>query len=146
MGLSTFFVLVLVGAGVSSAQGTAKGSALVGAWKIVETRNGPFTQPGVLVFTPRHYSLMVITSEGPRKQFADPAKVTPEEKAQAFDTLTAHSGTYQIVDGHIMFEVMIAKNPNRAQRGDLGSFKIEGQTLTISNEQTKAFVKYTRLE
>jgi len=87
---------------------------------------------------------MVITSEGPRKQFADPAKVTPEEKAQAYDTLTAHSGTYQIVDGHIMFEVSIAKNPNRARRGDLGAFKIEGQTLTISNEQT--FVKYTRLE
>ena len=90
---------------------------------------------------------MLVNPREQRKRFADPAKATLEEKAQVYDSLTARTGTYEIVRDHVMTDVILAKNPHRdGRRENWGRFKVDDQTLTITNDQTKAFIKYTRVE
>jgi len=105
--------VIALASGATLAQGQpgAK-SPVIGAWKIVETQNGPVTQPSLYIFTARHYSRMNVAANQPRAQFKDPANATPQEKVAAYDTFTANTGTYQISGDSIVFDVMLAKVPN----------------------------------
>lgn len=123
--------------------GTGK-SPLIGAWKVVETEAGPVSQPNLYVFTARHFSRMNTIGEKPRAKFKDPANTTSQEKIAAYDTLGANTGTYEISGNTIVFKILLAKNPHRAD--DKLQFRVEGNTLTITNPGTKAVTKLTRVE
>ena len=82
------------------------------------TNNSP--QPGLVLFTDRHYSLMYVEGGQTRRLFADPQRVTGAEKVEAFDTFVGHSGTYSITDSVITMQVVISKSPN-LMSGDLAN-------------------------
>ena len=128
-----------------SAQAGSK-SPLLGAWKVVETQAGPVTQPSLYVFTARHFSRMNTVGEKPRAKFkdSDPAKTTSQEKIAAYDTFGANTGTYEISGSTIVFKILLAKSPNRPD--DKLQFRIDGNALTITNPETKAVTKLTRVE
>jgi hypothetical protein len=95
-------------------------TSLPGAWRIVRTSltagEQPsfrdYTQPGILLFTARHYSLMYVEGNEPRKSFRDPARPSDAEKVDAFDAFVAHAGTYLLEDSIVAMNIDIAKSPN----------------------------------
>lgn len=88
--------------------------SLKGAWRVVavtgadgKTDSAP--QPGLYIFTDRHYSIQRVTA--PR--VALPAQnATDKELAAAFGPYTANSGTYELKGATLTTRPMVAKNPN----------------------------------
>ena len=119
--------------------------SLQGAWRVTETivtgdgaEVNKAPQPGLIIFTKQHYSMVLIDAPSPRKDFgvaANPNKLTDAEKLarfEAWDVLTANSGTYQLKGNTLTTRPLVAKNPavmtGPAQNRE---FKIEGNTLTL---------------
>ena len=118
---------------------------LHGAWRIVRTSLAAgeqpnfrtYTQPGLLLFTARHYSLMYVEGNESRKMFSDPARPTVAEKVDAFDTFVGHSGTYSLEGSIVVMDVEIAKLPNLTSpelRSTFARFEyqIAGDTLQLT--------------
>ena len=136
-------VVVLLAAIMPSVH-TPQGVPIRGAWRIVRTSltaGEPsfrdYTQPGLVLFTARHYSLMYVEGDAPRKIFRDPARPTDAEKLDAFDTFVGHSGTYSLEDSIIAMNVEVAKLPNLmgpALRSTFARFvyQIKGDTLFLT--------------
>lgn len=93
---------------------------LRGAWKLVfaslttndVTTSNASPQPGLVLFTERHYSLMYVEGSAPRVQFADPLRPTEAEKVVAYDTFVGHSGSYSLSDSLVKMQPVISKSPN----------------------------------
>lgn len=146
MNRTALMVACLAIASVGLAAQAGSKSPLVGAWKVIETQAGPVAQPSLWTFTSRHFSRMETVGGKPRAKFkdSDPARATSLEKIAAYDTFAANTGTYEASDNTIVFKVLLAKSPNRPD--DTLQYRIEGNTLTVTDPETKAFTKLTRLE
>jgi hypothetical protein len=103
-------------------------SQIHGAWVLYEasfatedrTTTNKAPQPGLVLFTKRHYSLMYVEGSAPRALFQDPLRPTDAEKLAAFQSFVGHSGTYTLVDdSNIQMRPLVAKNPTltSTQRG-----------------------------
>jgi hypothetical protein len=123
MRLHSVFLLSLAALLTSSplkCQEQTQAAALQGAWKVVRTSltasEQPsfvdYSQPGLLLFTARHYSLMYVEGNKTRQMFRDPARPTEAEKLDAFDTFVGHSGSYSVADSIIAMQIDISKSPN----------------------------------
>src|SRR5687767_14335521 len=86
---------------VVTAQGTGR-QPIEGAWRMTEivvagagASRVQAPQPSLLIFSGRHYSMMYVGGNEPRKLSAaeDP---TTTEKLAAFDSFVANTGTYEI--------------------------------------------------
>jgi hypothetical protein len=139
--LNTAFVIGLLAA-IPGAQGGAR-KPIEGIWKVTEivvtgadASNVPNPQPSLVIFTPRHYSLMYVTGSQPRKPYTgeDP---TDAEKMAAFDSFVANSGTYEVAGGTLTLHPIVARNPGFMAGGfDKYQFRIEGTTLSLINKST----------
>src|SRR5438552_214128 len=76
--------------------------SLEGAWKVTEivttgadSSRVTSPQPGLLIFTRKHYSIMYVTGNAPRTPYKA-ANPTQEEKLAAFDSFVANTGTYEV--------------------------------------------------
>ena len=127
-----------------------RSAPLQGAWKIVRasltTGEQPsfrnYTQPGLVLFTARYYSLMYVEGNASRKMFLDPARPTDAEKVEAFDTFVGHSGTYALEDSIVAMHVEIAKLPNLMgpeRRSSFARFayQISGDTLRLTRRSPR---------
>ena len=94
------------------------GQTLEGVWKPVEVvvdsgasrgRHATDVQPGLLIFTKRHYSTIFVQGFSPRPQLSDSA--TNEELGRVFSPFTANAGTYQRGGSTITFTPIVAKVP-----------------------------------
>ena len=151
---------------VSFAQRGSSDSAVIGVWRVSEvTFTGPNArkvtnpQPSVRIYTPRYYSIMDVTSDGPRPELPSQAtdKQRAEALAEAFGSFTANAGTYEIKGNEIASKRIVAKNPALMRDGGTlatHTFRMEGKDtlwLTIktnldgpiANPSTE---KLTRLE
>ena len=118
---------------------------LHGAWKLVEAslvgRDTTITtrapQPGLVVFTRSHYSLMFVEGSSPRAAFADPARPTEAEKLAAFDSFAGHTGSYSVQDSVVRMNIMIAKIPS-LMTGDMRTsfaqfiYRVASDTLWLT--------------
>jgi hypothetical protein len=124
--------------------------ALPGAWRIVRTSlttsDQPsfvdYSQPGLLLFTARHYSLTYVEGNKTRQMFQDPARPTEAEKLDAFDTFVGHSGTYSVADSLIAMQIEISKSPNlmgTELRNTFARFAYEivGDTLRLTRRNPR---------
>lgn len=114
---------------------------LVGAWLITATSvTGPAgtsinenPQPGLYIFTDRHFSNMLIP--GPeRLPFS--ADRTDEERLAAYDNLIADAGSYELAESTITVKNIIAKVPNvmppyRSTDGLTYRWHFEGDSLIL---------------
>jgi hypothetical protein len=136
---------VLVGSGFAQ---TSSPSSLQGVWKVTEvTTTGPSAskqtapQPGLYIFTGKHYSIVTINSDKPRPDLPqDATTATLEQLRAAWDPFTAQAGTYEVKGSDVTFRPLAAKNPSVMKAGNFStsSFKIEGATLTLVNKATQA--------
>jgi len=140
-------VVALLFAGIGWSISTVQAPApFTGAWKLVfaslTTGGGVTTgnsspQPGLVLFTAHHYSLMYVEGSAARVAFADPLRPTEAEKVVAYDTFVGHSGTYSVADSLVKMQPVISKSPNLMGNA-LGpafatfAYSLSGDTLRLT--------------
>src|SRR5262245_12395361 len=100
--------------GASAAYGQAK-NPLMGAWKVTEIANPdrpPLTspQPGLYVFTEKHYSAVRLNGTKPLPDYPSNDKATEAEKAAVFDILYMNTGSYTVSGNTLTLSPMVAKS------------------------------------
>ena len=134
-----FLSIVLL---TATAHAQFKATPLTGTWSVTEIKTtGPnarvisHPQPGLLIFTGNHYSLMIIESDQPRAMVQEPQqkKPTADELLEAWGPFTAAAGTYEISGNILTTRPTVAKNPQVMAPGNvqLNTFKIEKNTLAL---------------
>ena len=91
----------------------AQSHRLKGAWRVVavtlaDGRTEMSPQPGIYIFTDRHYSVQRVNA----LRAALPEKPSDGELLAAFGPYTANSGTYEVRGTLLKTTAMVAKNPN----------------------------------
>ena len=114
-----------------------------GTWRVAEIRRlgrdrqsaDPSPQPGIIVFTARHYS-MLWTPEGRRRlMFAKRWQPTDAEKLLSFDGLEASSGTWDCTGDVLTLHPIVSKVPD-AMGGRLRcEYVVVGDSLWITVTQ-----------
>ena len=150
-------------ASVSAAPAPPAAPGLQGVWRAVEiTYTGASArvvrdpQPGLLVFTQKHYSQVEITSDVPRIEPPDLSKATADELRGLWNPLRANAGEYDVSGDTFTKRALVAKNESTmrgAANGGVYQFRVDGNTLwTTLVRDVKGSVrdpfttKYTRLE
>jgi hypothetical protein len=137
--------LVLL-AGVAFSQTRSSSSPVQGTWRIQEvvvTGANPVTirspQPGLYLFTGKHYSIVAITGSGPRPKYEGsvvPIKPTDAEmiaRYRQWVAFQANAGTYEIKGTTLITKALVAKNESvMADPVTNREFKVEGNTLTLT--------------
>ena len=142
---------VLVSASAAQAQTTAH-NPLVGAWRITEiadTGKPPLTtpQPGLYIFTPKHYSFIRINGAKPLRDYPSNDKATDAEKVTVFNSIYMQSGSYTVKDNVLVVKVLVAKSAfAMAAPGNPFDFAINGDTLTLTQKPNGPALKMVRVE
>jgi hypothetical protein len=150
-----FLAALALLAGLAGAQSTP----LTGVWKVLETTTtGPngkttLTQPGLLIFAGRYYSVVRDLSATPRPDITE--KTTDADWRASRRLVQAQSGTYEVSASTLTTHPMVAASPNNmhADSAFTQLFKLEGDTLLLTEISTKTgpvanpgTTKYKRVE
>ena len=95
----------------------------------------------VIIFAPKHYSVIWIPGKQPRSLFKgeDP---TNEEKIAAYDSFVANSGTYEVAGETLTLHPVVSRSPNFMAGGAAkNQFRIEGTTLWLIQKNTDLSVR-----
>jgi hypothetical protein len=121
-------VFLLCFSAVTSAQ-TIRSKSILGVWKITEiTTTGQSNktianpQPGLMTIGRKYYSMTYNPGDKTRTPFAGDIP-TDREKLDAFDTLIASAGTYELSGDLFTISPLIAKNPG-FEAGGGGSYRV----------------------
>ena len=138
--------------GISSAE-----TPLEGAWLLTETQTADGnvdSDPlrGLIIFTSTHYSVMYATGEKPRA-LMDEENPSGEQTINAYESIIANSGRYDIEGDEFMTRAYVAKYPNYMDEWPENvttfSYSIDGDALTIkadSGPEAGTTQKYRRVE
>lgn len=148
---SVLLTVALLGVGASAQEGPPESEAapkapvpggIHGVWKITElasraagaaweVRAKPYLSQ--YIFTAKHYSYMYVPGPGPRKKFAgDPNRPTDAEKAEAYNSLVAATGTYSLSGQTLTLNALVHKNPNEMVGVALTyAVELDGNTLRM---------------
>ena len=110
---------------------------LVGVWKLQtyyaefqdtgETKAAFGANPnGYIIFTPDGRMIVLLTAEG-RK-----APQTDADRAQAFRSMSAYSGTYRLEDDRWITTVDVSWNEAWTGTAQLRFYRLDGDTLTVT--------------
>ena len=122
-------------------------AALVGAWRLVSwtieyPASGRVTQPfgavpeGLLMYVADGHMSAAIQRPGrARLTRADPNAVSDAEKAAAFAGYLHYSGTWSVVDGHVVHAVEVAMNPNLVGTRQVRHVALQGDRLELGAEE-----------
>lgn len=131
--------------------GSAQAQSLKGVWRVVEVTDADGKvnakpEPGLYIFTDRHYSIQRVTQ--PRGPL--PEKPTEKDTATAFGPYTANSGSYQVKGTQLMTQPIVAKNPNvMTGKGATSELKMESANvvyITGGGPAGNQTVKLQRIE
>ncbi len=131
--------------------------SLEGAWKPVEVvitgganpgRHTSDVQPGLIIFTKRHYSEVLVVAFSPRPALS--SNPTDEERGRVFRPLNAEAGMYEMKDSTLTFTPFVAKNP-AAMTGTPYSLRarVHGDSLWVNTRSPDGGVatwKWVRAE
>ena len=133
-------------------QSPAARNPLMGAWKVTETAdtNGaPITspQPGLYVFTGKHYSFARINGTKPLPNYPSNDKATDAEKVTVFNSLYLNTGTYTVTGNVLATKAMVAKSAFAiGGAGNQYEFTVNGNALVLTQKPSGAVIKLVRLE
>jgi len=127
---------------IVSAQSSTKKS-IEGVWKVTEivvtgedASNVSRPQPGLIIFTQKHYSVMWVPGNQPRSLFKG-ENPTNDEKIAAYDSFVANSGSYEVAEGILTLHPMVARSPNFMAGGvSKNQLRIEGMTMWLTQKNT----------
>ena len=113
-------------------------------------------QPGLLVFTAKHYSLIRDTGAKPRPTtgFKVAGKPTAEEMQTQWGPFQANAGTYELSGSTLTMRPTVAKNPGLQGKVPLRSaIKFDGTNLWLTlmdgptgKIENPSTIKYVRVE
>lgn len=118
-----------------------KPNQLTGTWRVIEIKttgsNAPtisHPQPGLLLFTGTHYSLMIIDTDQPRAELHRQPTPTAAEFLATWGPFTAAAGSYEISGETLTTRPEVAKNPQvmAPENIQLNKFTVKGKTLTLT--------------
>ena len=124
--------------------------SIVGVWEITdEATTGPdaktrkVTQPGMYVFTRKHYSIIWVTSDAARPAI-DSSTATAEQLRDVFvDSFVANAGKYDLGAGKLSLWPSVAKSPTLMHGGYYSTYSVKftnkGKTLTITSIETNGY-------
>jgi hypothetical protein len=122
---------------VAGASSPLLGQRIEGAWKPVEIvvdsgpdrgRHTTDVQPGLLIFTKRHYSMTFVQGFKSRPLPSD--STTNEQLALLFVPFAANAGTYRRTGSTVILAPTVAKNPAvMAGRPIRVNVRIKGDTM-----------------
>ena len=139
-------------AGIANAE-----TPLEGAWLLTETQDADGnvdSDPlrGLIIFTSTHYTIMYAIGEKPRA-LMDDENPSDEQTINAYDSIIANSGRYDIEGNKFMTRAYVAKYPNYMndwpENVTTFSYSIDGDALTIkadSGPDAATTQKYRRVE
>lgn len=136
---------------IAGASSPLLGQSLEGVWKPVEVvidsgpdrgRHTTDVQPGLLIFTKRHYSLLLVQGFKARPLPSD--STTREQLALLFVPFTANAGTYQHTGSTVTLTPVVAKNPATMAGKPIGLVvRIKGDTLWATRTDVDVGTKAT---
>ena len=111
---------------------------LQGAWTVtsweVDGESVTAPQPGLIVFTETHYTMMYVDVAQPRPRYAG-EEMTDAEVMAAYTTFTANSGRYEVNGNELTTRAYVAKDPNYMadwpENTETYTFRLEGETLHL---------------
>lgn len=139
----TAVAAVLLTSSHIEAQATAEN--LEGAWRVAEVvRTGPgggtlaSPQPGLLLFTGRHYSYTFVTSAESRPQLPG-GVVDAAALAAIWNPLTANAGTFEVSGDTMIRRPLVAKSPAAMAPGAFNeyTFRLSADTLWVTTVGTE---------
>ena len=150
---------IVLATAIFLAPGIASAQSLEGVWSLVEaeTTSGPDAgmvsrQPGLLIFTGRHYSHAYVNSAEARPRLSD--SPTDAERGRVFTPYTSNTGTYERDGSTVNIRVLVAKSPGRMEPGGPGNVvsreitELTTTTLVMTSSTPSGNVtyRYTRVE
>ncbi len=137
----TIISLAIAVTGLSLAFPAQAQDGLKGIWKVEEVTNeggqNPGTRtnpaPSLYMFTDGYYSIMVMRRGRPDFQAGD--DVSDEDAIAAFNSFSANSGSYEVSGSTITFHIMLARVPGAAGGTALAEYRLEGDTLYLTQTQ-----------
>ena len=90
------------------------------------------SQPGLFIFTERHYSSVYSLGSEARRRSATSFNPTPEEKVAQYDTIIVNTGTYDVRGPTITFRPLVARSPEFIGGQSTMDFQIDGDVLTLT--------------
>ncbi len=111
-----------------------------GAWTLEEitTVGGPNEgtvtdpQPSLWVFAGSHYSEMFVSTPSEPRALFEQQPPTDAQALEAYSTIVANSGTYEVRGSTVVFRPMVANHPNYMSGGsNTLEHRLEGDTLWL---------------
>ncbi|HYR41730.1 MAG TPA: hypothetical protein VER98_01805 [Terriglobia bacterium] len=133
-------------------QSSATRNSLMGAWKVAEiadTNGAPITspQPGLYIFTGKHYSFARINGTKPLPGYPSNDKATDAEKVTVFNSLYLNTGTYTVTGNVLATKAMVAKSAFAiGGAGNQYEFTVNGNALVLTQKPSGAVIKLMRME
>jgi hypothetical protein len=150
-------MVVLTAAMPTAAQSN---QSIQGVWRVVEMtitespegRQDPFgafsagthtrSQPGLMIFTGRHYSRTTDTAaqSRPTTPYRVPGKPTVEELQAEWGPFVANAGTYEVVGTTLTLRAIVAKNPRAQSANNITrlTVKLDGNNLWLTPVDNEA--------
>ena len=135
---------VMPGKVTAQAKGVTQG-ILQGVWKVTEFSTSVSSastitttaQPGIFIFTKKNYSIMFVSSDGPRPDLPL-QNPTDAQKTAAWGPFSANSGSYEIKGTTLTTHPVVAKHPAVMKPGAFVTydFKIQGNTLLLTPKES----------
>jgi hypothetical protein len=125
---------------------------LVGTWRVTEIADAnkpPLTapQPGLYIFTPKHYSMVRINGVKPLPDYPSNDKASDTDKVAVFNALYLQSGTYTLKDNILSIKALVAKSAfAMTAAGNQYDVVISGNTLVLTLKRDGSSVKLVRVE
>ncbi|HUA18353.1 MAG TPA: lipocalin-like domain-containing protein [Bryobacteraceae bacterium] len=91
-------------------------------------------QPGLLIFTEKYYSFLIINSDHARAGLPKREKSSASELLAVWGPFVAAAGGYEISGSTLATRPMVAKNPEVMAPGNvqLDRFELQGSTLKLT--------------
>src|SRR5262245_40223925 len=135
---------VLVAMGTTAFASAPSNEPIEGVWRIDEIQTaGPngstfkVTQPSLYIFTKKHYSVIRVVGDSPRKRLADDRNATAQELLEVYvNAFIANAGTYELATGKLTTRPTIAKDPGTMVPGVFMRFVYQraGNTLLLTED------------
>lgn len=135
-------VLLCVSCGQTSApteESAPPENALQGVWQMEEiettdadgNRRTFQAQPGQLIFTDSHYSMVYVPGESPRAPSAKHWEPTDQELVDQHRSIIVNSGAYEVSGSRITVRPIIAKSPEFVGGHLTWEYELSGDLLSL---------------
>ena len=110
-----------------------KSKSILGAWQVSavagsgEVPSNDAPQPGLYLFTAKHYSIVQVNAQEPRKPMADSTSAEAWAAVYGNAAFSASAGAYEVSGDKLTMHTFVSKNP-----GPMGPDKFVVRTYQLS--------------